>query len=251
MKEVPDSPRSSPHSNDSNTHVTSFIQHPNCMTESGMYTDPELLDSEYVGDSEYAENEYDTDDHGYPSPPDYHQILGLPPFPEIDEQGGGECLQEDPYHLPQHNLHIHPDQYLPNHSFSQSREHVGEREAGQDPPTYPEVEISDASDTEDNESVVHYGFPNNSVGRRGLPPDVTDSEYNGEFAQSGASMIDNMSVSVGGYTSTNASCSDISGLCEIEDSEVNLSDEESADELTPLNNEQLHTIVWRITDSDI
>jgi hypothetical protein len=39
-------------------------------------------------------------------------------------------------------------------------------------------------------------------------------------------MIDSM----GGYTSTNASCSDISGLCEIEDSEVNLSEEDSGDE---------------------
>ncbi|XP_069130300.1 protocadherin Fat 1-like isoform X3 [Argopecten irradians] len=236
MKEVPDSPRSSPHSNDSNTHVSNFVQPPPCMTESGgMYTDPELLESEYVGDSEYAENEYDTDDHGYPSPPDYHQILGLPPFPEIDEQGGG---QEDPYQLPQHNLHMHPDQYLPNHSFTQSREQVGE--TGNDPPTYPEVEISDVSDTEDNESVVQYGFPSSSMGRR---PRAQESEYNPDYGQSAASMIDNMSVSVGGYTSTNASCSDISGLCEIEDSEVNLSEEDSADELTPLNNEQLHTVV--------
>ncbi|XP_033742919.1 LOW QUALITY PROTEIN: protocadherin Fat 1-like [Pecten maximus] len=236
MKEVPDSPRSSPHSNDSNTHVSSFIQPPPCMTESGgMYTDPELLESEYVGDSEYAENEYDTDDHGYPSPPDYHQILGLPPFPEIDEQGGG---QEDPYHLPQHNLHMHPDQYLPNHSFSQSHEQVGE--TGNDPPTYPEVEVSDVSDTEDNESVVQYGFPSSSMGRR---PRAQEGEYNPDYGQSAASMIDNMSVSVGGYTSTNASCSDISGLCEIEDSEVNLSEDDSADELTPLNTEQLHTVV--------
>ena len=42
--------------------------------------------------------------------------------------------------------------------------------------------------------------------------------------------LDAMSVSgigAGGYTSTNASCSDISGLCEIEDSEVNLSDYDS------------------------
>ena len=41
--------------------------------------------------------------------------------------------------------------------------------------------------------------------------------------------LDAMSVSGlgAGYTSTNASCSDISGLCEIEDSEVNLSDYDS------------------------
>ena len=40
-----------------------------------------------------------------------------------------------------------------------------------------------------------------------------------------------MSVSMRGYTSTNASMSDISGLCEIDDSEVNLSDNDSNDEL--------------------
>lgn len=49
-----------------------------------------------------------------------------------------------------------------------------------------------------------------------------------------------MSMSLGGYASTNASMSEISGLCEIEDSEVNLSEEESCDdnidENTPLNN---------------
>ena len=41
--------------------------------------------------------------------------------------------------------------------------------------------------------------------------------------------LDAMSVSGlgAGYASTNASCSDISGLCEIEDSEVNLSDYDS------------------------
>jgi hypothetical protein len=51
---------------------------------------------------------------------------------------------------------------------------------------------------------------------------------------------------MGGYTSTNASCSDISGLCEIEDSEVNLSEEDSGDENnenTPLNLQRLHTQV--------
>ena len=46
---------------------------------------------------------------------------------------------------------------------------------------------------------------------------------------SGPLGLDAMSVSGlgAGYTSTNASCSDISGLCEIEDSEVNLSDYDS------------------------
>jgi len=242
MKEVLDSPRSSPHSNDSNTHVSSFFPPPNDMIESGVYTDPELLESEYVGDSEYAENEYDD----YPSPPNYQEIL--PDFPQALEESdneGGALLREEEgtYQLPPHNFNTHPNYYLPKYNYSHSHEQVGENLT---PPTFhgAELDLSD-NDTENegNESVVQYGFPNRSLGRGGrMAPEicVTDSECNGDYNQS---VGDNMSVSVGGYTSTNASCSDISGLCEIEDSEINLSDEESVNESTPLNLPPYHTQV--------
>jgi hypothetical protein len=39
----------------------------------GMYTDPEMLESEYVGDSEFADNECDTDH--YLNPPNYQEIF--------------------------------------------------------------------------------------------------------------------------------------------------------------------------------
>lgn len=56
-----------------------------------------------------------------------------------------------------------------------------------------------------------YGFP--PQGGRGFHVQVDPSG------------MDNMSMSVGGYTSTNASFSDISGaVCEIDDSEANCSD---------------------------
>lgn len=228
MTELLESPTSSTHSNDSNTNVQNIQNN-----DYDLYTDPEMLESEYVGDSEYAENECDID--CYPSPPDYQQILGIPETPE-----------EEGYQLPP-NIHVHPDQYLPHYNISQEQA-SNERLL---PPPYWDNDNesgSDYSGNEDNESVVHYGFPPHQT-KFSTEGCITDSEYNGDYGRSAAS-VDNMSVSMGDFTSTNASCSDISGLCEIEDSEINLSDEESVDEVdetTPLNLGQrqghLHTQV--------
>ena len=235
-KECPDSPRSSPHSNESNTHVNNI--HHNGMTESGVYTDTDLMESEYVGDSEYAENEYDTD---YPSPPSYQHILGLHDYTDGDMgvQGGGEQLEDiDNYQLP-HNMmnHMHPNYYLPNHSFNNDSNEVGDIMPNH---IAPNVDLSDTSDNEDNNSVVHYGFPGarRSAGSRVPDICVTDSE----MVQS-PSIGDTLSVSLGGGTSTNVSFSDISGLCDIEDSEINPSDDESIDENTPFNMKRFDTQV--------
>ncbi|XP_056011143.1 protocadherin Fat 1-like isoform X5 [Ostrea edulis] len=224
IHEIHDSPSSSPHSNESNTH----IGFPNGqISDSVLYTDPELLESEYVGDSEFADNEYDNEEC-YASPPNYRKVLGLPQTPEEEEES---------YELPQHQINTHPNQYLPNHSFTQSQM-SGDRDSRSDWPEPPSCDENDFYTSDNDEEVVSYGFPNSKKLAPGFVSDggITDSEYNVRN-----SVIDRMSMSMGGYASTNASVSDISGLCEIEDSEVNLSEEEEScddniDETTPLNN---------------
>lgn len=225
IREIQDSPSSSPHSNESNTHIGFPGDQIN---DSALYTDPELLESEYVGDSEFADNEYDNEEC-YMSPPNYRQVLGLPQTPEEEEES---------YELPQHQINTHPNQYLPNHSFTQSHDQMsGDRDSRCDWPEPPSCDENEFYTSDNDEEVVSYGFPNTKKLVPGFVSDggITDSEYNVRN-----SVIDRMSMSLGGYASTNASMSEISGLCEIEDSEVNFSEEESCDdnidENTPLNN---------------
>ncbi|XP_067663318.1 protocadherin Fat 1-like isoform X2 [Haliotis asinina] len=213
-KEVPDSPSSSNNSNESNIHISNIEPDPGTVTDEPDYVE----DSEYVGDSEYAENEFDMDDQDdlppcYADHPNYQQILELRDM-------------DDTYELPQ-SLQVshHPNHYLPNYSFSGQ---MGQNE-WPDPPT--DDDNSNVSDDNDNDSVIHYGYQNVGPQRSNLAPGYTTrSEYNTDHNRSAASMMDDMSVSAGGYTSTNGSCSDISAyLCEIEDSEINQS-EDSGDE---------------------
>jgi len=235
--ECPDSPGSaSPHSNESNTHI-------NNIEPSGHYTtDGEYIESEYVGDSEYTENDMEDP----PELPNYEEILA--------EQSK---LLED-YVAPNKNFHVHPNYYLPlNSSFTSEQNGDIPPEGGwPEPPAHfkDEVYLSDSSPTsseDDNDSVLHYGFPPahgninrlsmittdsdmNVEGNRLSAAFTADSDYNGEYNR--GSVIDDMS--------------DISGLCEIEDSEVNLSDnemgeeeEEELDETTPLSTHRIHTEV--------
>ena len=192
-REVPDSPSSSPHSNESNTHID-----PNDYDDE--YEDSEYVenDSEYVGDSEYCENEYedemsDMDDPNIdlPEQPDYHAYLAL---------HGADLSYDDAFPSPAHNYNLHPNHYLPNYSYHGDGGGAGEeaRAARQQAYAYQPPHLQ------------HEGFH--------------------EYADYPPSAIDEMSVSMGGYTSTNASCSDISGLCEIEDSEINMSGEDSCDD---------------------
>lgn len=195
-----------------------------------MYTDGEMMESEYVGDSEFADNECDTDH--YLNPPNYQEI-----FSHLVNNSDGN---NDSYELPEHNFRTHPNDYLPSyHLNDESRDEYSDNDNFPDPPEEfrGENRVSQLSedDLDDDDDVVHYGFPSQQP-LLGFHGNITDSEYNAR-----SSMID----SVGGYTSTNASISDISGLCEIEDSEINLS-EDSGDEnneTTPLNLERLHTQV--------
>ncbi|XP_046380464.2 protocadherin Fat 1-like isoform X3 [Haliotis rufescens] len=215
-KEVPDSPSSSNNSNDSNIHISNIEPDPGTVTDEPEYVE----DSEYVGDSEYAENEFEIDDQDdlppcYADHPNYQQILELRDM-------------DDTYELPQ-SLQVshHPNHYLPNYSFSGQMEQDG----WPDPPTDDDnSNVSDDNDN-DNDSVIHYAYQNVGPQRSNLAPGYTTrSEYNTDHNRSAASIMDDMSVSAGGYTSTNGSCSDISAyLCEIEDSEINQS-EDSGDE---------------------
>ena len=206
----------------------------------GIQADGDYIDSEYVGDSECTDNEFDMENP--PELPNYEQILA--------EQSK---LLED-YELPSHNINIHPDYYLPlNSSFTSDKIPLETLENWGVPPGYNISSDTSASSDDDNDSVLHYGFPpsRNNINR--LSMITTDSDANGENRLSAAytsdsevngeynrvSAIDN--ISVGEDRSRNASMSDISGLCEIEDSEDNILDSE--DENTPLPTQRIHTEV--------
>lgn len=74
-----------------------------------------------------------------------------------------------------------------------------------------------------------------------------DNRYSGDFGldyDAANVMMDDMSISVGGYTSTNASMSDISGVCDIEDSEANITDYDSGeDNASQKQLNTMHTVV--------
>lgn len=226
--ECPDSPGSaSPHSNESNTHInTCTIDPPEQYATDGGY-----IDSEYVGDSEYAEHDMEEP----PEMPNYQELLA--------EQ---DRLLEDCEPLRSIDVSVHPHYYLLHNSSFTSADGVPQEEEGWPaPPTYTvngvDVSISDSSPTsssDDNDSVLHYGFPpSNRLSMLTADSDIgdtnrlsaaftTDSEMNdGEYNQ--GSVVDDMS--------------DISGLCEIDDSELNNSD--SDDENTPLSTQRRHTEV--------
>lgn len=204
MNEVPDSPDSS-RSNDSNLHLDPG--HDYDFTD--YHDDTDYVDgneSEYVGDSEYAENEFgdeddeDNDDRGgFPDPPNFEHILAM--HSDLPQS-------EETYAAPPANYNLHPDHYLPTYRPDSPASHDGN---------------GNADSPQHDDDVVHYGFP-----RPKQPRFVTHDFPGQDYTDYGTmSAIDDMSVSMGGYTSTNASCSDISGLCEIEDSEVNMSDNDS------------------------
>ena len=202
-------------------------------------------DSEYVGDSEYAENEEEEADDlppSYADHPKYEQLL----------QDFNET-----YVLPG-KLQVHPDEYLPGYFTGHGLDI--------DPLTEDEAEKlgiggkrskDKRSDSSNRSSPTGAGSGDHQGGR-----DRRDSEDRplevlrppAEFMTPGydisepsasarTSFMDDMSMSVG-FTSNNASCSDISGLCEIDDSEINNSDDDSDDdENTPLHVGELSTRV--------
>ncbi|XP_038055589.1 protocadherin Fat 1-like isoform X3 [Patiria miniata] len=151
----------------------------------------EDIEDEFVGeDTDYpAENE----DMPYPrgAMSDFQQQLAS--YPPVDDT---------PYVGLSSHYRQHPNQYLPKHAVSNSTL----------PPPDPEEDISD-------------GLP---YPQRGQFPASAASTGDLNFDLEGAiANMDNMSMSV--YTDTNASCSDVSGMCD-PDSEMGLSEYDSVDD---------------------
>ncbi|CAH1776950.1 unnamed protein product [Owenia fusiformis] len=238
--EILDSPSASvhsQHSNESNTHIGNEDVEPTerdrlMSNLTDEYPDSEFIDSEYVGDSEYADNE-DMEGEGemeYPDVPNFQEILAMQ----------AELNYYDDEDLPQ-DYNRHRNHYLPNHDLDNSQNGNGSvnGEAGAAANNVPKNgEIAQIEDDDDS-NVIQYGFPQAGKPHR-FPQDDTDYDHS---AISG--LEDNMSVSIGGYDSeSQISASEISNLCEIEDSEMNLSDYESGDDtLRSRINGHLHTQV--------
>ena len=193
-------------------------------------------ESEYICDSEYVDNEYGEDDE------------------EEDEDGGFHC--EFPPDQPSYQelLGAELHNYLPTFNAdidTTSQEHMaaatelmelnGNFAAAHNAVAAAAMAsaagAAAAAGEDPEKDVVYYGFtkPSSSSNqqrrrRRNRHSMISnDNRYSGDFGldyDAGNVITDDMSISVGGYTSTNASMSDISGVCDIEDSEANLSDDD-------------------------
>ncbi|KAK6173109.1 hypothetical protein SNE40_016628 [Patella caerulea] len=210
--EVPDSPCSSAHSNDSNTHV-----------DLGVESDYNGNESEYVGDSEFAE---EGEDNEHPPPeydeyPNYQRILNIPDV-EVEE-----------YQLPTNLQHMTPDLYLPGFDINGSND----QEAFLD--HFTDVDSHPFSNDGDNNSVIKVQLT--QPWQQHYFSQLSD--YNTDNERSSLSLMDDNSVSMGGNLSRNNSCSDISGLCDFEDSEINASESEDDGATSRLLQPSLHSRV--------
>ncbi|XP_043545771.1 protocadherin Fat 1a isoform X3 [Chiloscyllium plagiosum] len=177
-----------------------------------LYSDPNAIDTDYYPGG------YDIESDFPPPPDDFPIHEELPPLPP--EYNEFDSLQP-PRDMPmagslnsasQNRQHFNMNQYLPHHHYS--------------------------ADLSEPQSAVPAGS-----NYRGTYPSYSLT-YNDDFEPP---TMDNMSMSV--YTSTTASCSDVSACCEMEESEVMMSDYESGDEghfddvtIPPLDSQQ-HTEV--------
>uniref|UniRef100_UPI00398EB0C5 protocadherin Fat 1a isoform X2 n=1 Tax=Pristiophorus japonicus TaxID=55135 RepID=UPI00398EB0C5 len=177
-----------------------------------LYSDPNSIDTDYYPGGYDIESDF-------PPPPDDFPIHDeLPPLPP--EYNEFDSIQP-PRDMPttgslnstsQSRQHFNMNQYLPHHHYS--------------------------ADLSEPRNAVPAG-----CSYRGAYPSYSLT-YNDDFEPPS---MDNMSMSV--YTSTTASCSDVSACCEMEESEVMMSDYESGDEghfddvtIPPLDSQQ-HTEV--------
>jgi hypothetical protein len=149
----------------------------------------EDIEDEFVGE----ETDYPAENEDMPYPRamrDFQQQLAS--YPSVDET---------PYVGLSSHYQQHPNQYLPKHAISNS--------------TIPPLE---------NDEDISDGLP---YPQRGQFPNGAASTGDLNFDLEGAiANMDNMSMSV--YTETNASCSDVSGMCD-PDSEMALSEYDSVD----------------------
>ncbi|GAB6033159.1 hypothetical protein CHUAL_012768 [Chamberlinius hualienensis] len=172
-----------------------------------MHSDEEEddADSEYVGDSEVN----DLDEPGSREPIHLNFERILPP------------LEMDSYNLPQ-SYHRHPDQYLPSYNGLALDTDAEENSSNHDGRSRPRRISSQRTNSSASAADANlYGFLGPQRTSNGVPGDhQLVRPVSLELA--GSNIDDMLSVSVGGYNSTNASCSDISAnmLCEIDDSEM-------------------------------
>lgn len=171
-------------------------------------------DSEYVGDSEYAESEPYVRDY---FPPDY-----------VDDPNYEHAAHDpdDNYELPG-NLSIHPNQYLPKYNFSHQDLDSDALTEDENPAARPLPMIFATSHFSPEQ---HNHPPLRPPKEFMTPAHHLDGYATDQGPPSRCSFIDDMSMSLGGLAS-NASFSDISGLCEIVDSEMSANDTD--DENTP------------------
>ena len=189
LEHIPEVPQYSIGIRDSPTNIS---------TNTGLNNEDYVTEDEYVGgeDTDYPNDDNDSDDQYAQAAMDFQQQLeNYPPSPPPPDNDYGGI----------HKYQQHPNQYLPQHRVSNSTI----------PPEYADEIAEDG---------LPYPQRTFTATNRISPPHLGGggSEYTGD-SDSGdiPFMDDNLSMSI--YTSTNNSCSDVSGLFE-PDSEIGLSE---------------------------
>ncbi|XP_014676997.1 PREDICTED: LOW QUALITY PROTEIN: protocadherin Fat 1-like, partial [Priapulus caudatus] len=233
MQELPDSRSASVHSSESNTHAggatdekdatetTPFLSKDNDEFD---YPETGEVESEYVGDSEFADNEFDLDDDldlplDFSHRPNINAMIDSLNFAD-DDDDDPQGAPPSPQPPPEHNYEMHPNEYLP--AWPSEPADLAAAPPGDDP-------------------------AGEAARRNNRLSEYTNESECGEGAASvsAVSALDDVSLSMGGLTSTNASCSDISGLCEIDDDDDDFEDEDE-DEDADEADAQLRALAERI-----
>ena len=251
---LPPSPTSSHHSTDLNVDLDP--------TGYGYLTDDfdPGNDSEYVGeDSEFADNDDDEDFEG-PSdvdepnadyPPaasaslNFQQILAMRDqlnYGTDDWSNSGAGPQRRRRHKgPASAAYsvnpIHPNDYLPKYNISLSgsaADSLADDAAADSASLNGNFNSADFICREGDDDVIHYGFPPSASLLR-------PRNLRGTSTVDDDDALDNISMSLCDYKSATASELDLTRVCEIEDSEANVSDvDESVAELRPLEAPSAH-----------
>ena len=218
-------------------------------------------DSEYVGeDSEFADNDDDEDFGGPPDadepnadyPPaasaslNFQQILAMRDQlnHSTDEwsNSGGIPQRRRRHKGPASAAYsvnpVHPNNYLPKYNISLSGsadESLADDAAVDNASVNGNFNSADFICREGDDDVIHHGFPPSASLLRPRDRRRAGSTVDDDDA------LDNISMSLCDYKSTTASELDLTGVCEIEDSEANNSDiDDAAAELRPLDAPSAH-----------
>ena len=154
----------------------------------------------------------------------------------------GDLNYEDDPEIAPIDYTAHPNLYLPEYCISESGQSINDLGDSRG-------EHNTSADTDqraDNTRHAAAAYPQVKPYQLLAPNLAAISGIEGmEYDMGTMSVADDVSVSMGGYTSTNASCSDLSesNLCEIEDSEVNISDDDDDPTYPMISNSHVHTDV--------